>query len=293
MSTFCLKPQLNMLIHVPGRSLEHCGGYKFLEMIQLSKKLWISDVNPKSSKLFRRHPLSRSLPLQSIPQQKYLKHHPKMVISRAEHAAQNALISCDWFRARHVTLFLLCFGFSFDVLDPDSIPNLSCHLQTKLKKLDIFVRLPHRRGYDYRSPSPLDQLNIPNELWLVPVDTSSRSGLESQSGRMRCQLRMRTDLRWLVLRFDCFSCAEHLRQSGRRAVRNMWDSLQKLKGDTKTMEKDCKPLVQGVNLVLDWPANDEEIESRIPVESTESDSSRTFFLLCFHANALRLAFSLM
>nr|CAD7433585.1 unnamed protein product [Timema monikensis] len=32
---------------------------------------------------------------------------------------------------------------------------------------------------------------------------------------MRCQMRMRTGLRWLVLGFDWFSSAEHLRQSGR------------------------------------------------------------------------------
>nr|CAD7604715.1 unnamed protein product [Timema genevievae] len=32
--------------------------------------------------------------------------------------------------------------------------------------------------------------------------------------RMCCQMCMRTDLRWLVLRFDWFSCAKHLRQSG-------------------------------------------------------------------------------
>nr|CAD7438340.1 unnamed protein product [Timema bartmani] len=33
--------------------------------------------------------------------------------------------------------------------------------------------------------------------------------------RMRCQTRMRPDLRWLVLRFDWFSCVEHLKRGGR------------------------------------------------------------------------------
>nr|CAD7195773.1 unnamed protein product [Timema douglasi] len=41
-----------------------------------------------------------------------------------------------------------------------------------------------------------------------------RSCLLLLAMRMRCQMRMCTDLRWLVLRCDWFSCAEHLEQSG-------------------------------------------------------------------------------
>nr|CAD7445505.1 unnamed protein product [Timema bartmani] len=38
---------------------------------------------------------------------------------------------------------------------------------------------------------------------------------EVNGKRMRCQMRMRTVLRWLLLRLDWFLRAEHLRQSGR------------------------------------------------------------------------------
>nr|CAD7456204.1 unnamed protein product [Timema tahoe] len=46
------------------------------------------------------------------------------------------------------------------------------------------------------------------------VNSRRLRSASSSSSCMRCQMRMYTDLKWLFLRFDWFSCAEDLKQSG-------------------------------------------------------------------------------
>ncbi|CAG2061607.1 unnamed protein product [Timema podura] len=55
---------------------------------------------------------------------------------------------------------------------------------------------------------------LPTRLTPVTPPLSSAERIISVCERILCQMCMRTYMRWLVLRFDWFSCVEHLGQSG-------------------------------------------------------------------------------